>query len=272
MRYRTKPGTALLLILATLTMIACSKGVKPPADGEKGENEPAPQRSDPSEYHIEKEPATLEAADIQKYQQIFQRFEHLSNAVDLMGQSGSDEKLQQSLESLRSRDGIVEDTLSLYKALTDASRDNYHAFSEARWRTVHLLGELRLPEAEAGLFKIAAKPMPNAERVTESEYSTEYRIQARAIAGLEKLKEVELLKRLYDGNTVLSPIAAGSLYELGQAPEGVVEVDEKKVFGGIESSDFKVKDITISPQRMKLPAIPQREESQRIIPQTNDNQ
>lgn len=189
-----------------------------------------------------------------------------------MGQSGSDEKLQQSVEELRGRDGIVEETLSLYKALTDAARDNYHAFSEARWRTVYLLGELRLPTARDGLFRIAAKPMPEAERVTEAEYSTEYRIQARAIAGLEKLEQVDLLKRIYASKNVLSPIAAGSLYELGQAPEGVVEVDEKKVFGGISPTDFKVKDVTISPRRMKLPVIPPQEESQRIIPQTQDNQ
>lgn len=272
MRYRTKAKTATIVILATLTMVACSKGVKTPASDTADQNEPAPQRSDPSEYHAEKEPATLEAADVQQYRQVFQRFPHLRDVVDLMGQSDSDDKLRQILEDLRDRNGIAEDTLALYKTLTEASKENYYAFSEARWRTIYLLGELRLPEAKDGLFEIASKPIANAERVSETKYATEYRIQARAIAGLEKLKEVELLRRIYTSNTVLSPIAAGSLYELDEAPEGVVEVDEEKVFGGISPSDFKVKDISISPQQMKLPVVPSREESQRIIPQTSDNQ
>lgn len=54
-----------MVILAALAIAACSKGVKTP--GNDDERQPAPQRSDPSEYPVEKQPATLEAADIEEY-------------------------------------------------------------------------------------------------------------------------------------------------------------------------------------------------------------
>jgi len=119
-------------------------------------------------------------------------------------------------------------------------RDTYNQWSRAegpdpkfgvdpgdmRWRAVHLLGSLGIPDAIRSLFAIAKTPLPDPRR-SEEAYADEYRIRLRAIAGLEKLKAVPELKELHEIGGVLRNPAATSLFVLGTNVGGVSRVNVK---------------------------------------------
>ena len=55
--------------------------------------------------------------------------------------------------------------MSLYTQLTTMSKEDNEFFGEARWRALHLLGELRDPRAKDFLFKIVTTAMPVPDEV-----------------------------------------------------------------------------------------------------------
>lgn len=97
---------------------------------------------------------------------------------------------------------------------------------EMRWRAVHLMGSLGLPDAIPTLYEIARTPLPDPQ-ASEKRYADEVRIRLRAIAGLENLKAVDQLKDIYEMGGVLRNPAAASLFELGVNVGRVSRADAK---------------------------------------------
>ncbi len=170
--------------------------------------------------------------------EILLRYDHLNRHFQLMDLPDAEDQLQQSLKRLQGNPQTVEDVVTLYKQLTDLSGKDNEFYGEARWRALYLLGELQDSRATSLLFEIASTPMPNPERVGEVNYNVEYRLRARAIEGLEKLKAIELLMKIYDENDLFRGLAAASLFELDLPPEGVVEIDGIKVLGYGDPKDY----------------------------------
>ena len=170
--------------------------------------------------------------------EILTRFAYLDAHFQLMDEFGVEAKLEASLEALRKHPGAVDDLIQLYIQLTEASAEDYGDFGEARWRALHVLGELRDERAASRLFEVATQDMPSAARVTEKQYAVEYRIRARAIAGLERLRKTDLLRRIYEDKGLFRGLAAASLYELGQPPRGVAAIDGRKILGLGDPKDY----------------------------------
>ncbi len=168
---------------------------------------------------------------------ILMKFENLNQHFQLMDLPDSERRLQESLKNLQQNPKTFEDLASLYKLLSDADPREKQSLGEARWRALYVMGELRNRQAAGFLFDIASAPLPSPE-AGEVNYKTEYRLRARAVAGLEKLKDVELLKKIHGAGGVLGGLAAASLFELGQPPKGVTKVDGVKVLGLGDPKDF----------------------------------
>ena len=193
--------------------------------------------------------------------EILKKYDHLDRHFQLMDQQGAEDDLKRSLKRLQRDPEIVEDVVALYELLTAISKEDNEFYGEARWRALHLLGELRNPRAKDFLFKFASTPMPSPERAGEVNYKVEYRLRARAIAGLEKLKETKLLTQIYNENNLFRGLAAASLYELGRPPAGVVKVDGIKTLGYGDPKDYNPKKGSLPD---KLPS--SRDEKQGITP------
>ena len=58
------------------------------------------------------------------------------------------------------------------------------------------------------------------------------------MAGLERIKATDALRKLYDQQGDMRGLAAASLYELGEAPKGISELDGKKAIGYGDPRDF----------------------------------
>ena len=63
-------------------------------------------------------------------------------------------------------------------------------------------------------------------------------MRARAVAGLEQLGDAERLKRLYEEGGLLTGLAAASLFELGEPPDGVKEIDAREMIGLGDPKDY----------------------------------
>jgi hypothetical protein len=173
--------------------------------------------------------------------EILGKFAYLDAQFQLMDEFGVEEKLEASLGALRKNPRAADDLVQLYKLLTDASAEDHGYFGEARWRTLHVLGDLRSERVTSVLFDIATQRMPGAGRVNERQYAIEYRLRARAIAGLEKLRQTDFLRRIYEEKGLFSGLAAASLYELGEPPRGITVVDGRKVLGPGDPKDYSPK-------------------------------
>ena len=190
-------------------------------------------------YQAGDEPdSTLEESPRERLDAILRDYAYLDRHFQLMDEFGVEEKLQASADALRKNKKSAEDLMRLYKLLAEASTEDNGYFGEARWRALHVLGELRDKRAAEFLFDIAVLPMPSSKRVDEVQYKSEYRLRARAIDGLEKLGQTDLLRRIYDEKGLLSGLAAASLYELDAAPAGIEFVDGRKVFGLGDPTDY----------------------------------
>jgi hypothetical protein len=170
--------------------------------------------------------------------EILLKYDYLNQFFQLMDLPDAEDRLQRALKRLQGNPRTVGDATDLYKLLTDMSGKDNEFYGEARWRVLYLLGELGDPRVTSLFFDIASADMPNPERVGEVEYGVEFRLHARAIAGLEKLKAVELLVKLYEENELMRGLAAASLVELGRAPDGVTQVDGVKVLGYGDPTDY----------------------------------
>jgi len=193
--------------------------------------------------------------------EILLSYDHLNRHFQLMDLPDAEEQLQQSLKELQGNPRTVDDVVALYKLLTDLSGKDNEFYGEARWRALYLLGELQDPRATSLLFEIASTPMPNPERVGEVNYKVEYRLHARAIAGLEKLKEVELLMKIYEESDLFRGLAAASLFELDRPPDGVTKVDGVKVLGYGDPTDYNAAKGTLGdsiPSSRERPATDDR--------------
>lgn len=249
-RSRFIPGI-VICVTATLLLGACA--TKPAVHPDQNQDKPNQSVND---------------EDIQAYREVFAPYASLVPILDEMGESGIDEQLARSLDTLRSHPGAVAELTSLYADLTDASRTRFSAFSESRWRTVYLLAELRLKDAQQPLSKIATTALPAAGRVTDSVYATEFRLRARAIIGLQNLRSADDLERIYKSGGPLRGIAAVALYEIGQAPRGVTLMDSKEAFGEVSSTDFNHSARLFGPSMQQIPSVPKREAAERIVPET----
>lgn len=190
-------------------------------------------------YQAGDEPdSTLKEAPHGRLDAILRDYAYLDRHFRLMDEFGVEEKLKASTDALRKNPESTEDLIRLYKLLTEASAEDNGYFGEARWHTLHVLGELRDKRAIEFLYDVAAHPMPSAGRVDEVRYKSEYRLRARAIDGLEKLRQTKLLRRIYDQKGLLSGLAAASLYELGAPPPDIKYVDGRKVFGLGDPTDY----------------------------------
>jgi hypothetical protein len=170
--------------------------------------------------------------------EILAKFERFNQFFQLMDLPDAEGRLQDSLKKLQQDPRVVENLTSLYKLLSEADGKEKQFLGEARWRALYLMGELRNKQAAGFLFDIASASLPNPERIGEAGYKTEYRLRARAIDGLEKLKDVDQLRKIHEAGGVLSGLAAASLFELGQPPRGVTKVDGVKVLGLGDPKDF----------------------------------
>lgn len=189
---------------------------------------------------------TLNEGRFGKLAEILRPYAYIDPHFRLMDGFGNEDKLRQSLSELRENPRTTNDLIALYKTLTKAASEETGYFGEARWRTLYLLGELHQQDA-AGLFMdIAMQPMPSGKWMDEVGYKAEYRLRARAVAGLEQLRDVERLKRLYAHGGMLSGLAAASLVELGSPPDGVHKIDGRKVFGLGDPKDY-------NPRRGEVP-------------------
>lgn len=265
MRRQLPPAAAALVVAALLA------GCDGPRVNEADNRRPAPTQSQ-RPPDAEDEDARLDAAGMQRYQQVFAASAHLQPVLDLMAESQADARLDAAVAELRSRPGIVAEVVALYDALTSAAEQDFDAFAEARWRTVHLLGLLQLEEATAPLHRIATTPLSDPERAGDIVYATEFRIRARAIAGLERLRAVDELQRIHRTGGVLRGVAAAALYELGRAPAGVQRLDPDQVFGPGDAADFKPADRAPDPLRPEIPEVPQREPDERVVPETRESE
>src|SRR5688572_4599323 len=189
--------------------------------------------------------------------------DYLARHFEIMDRSASDEELLQSLADLRSRDQIVAEVNELYQALTDAdaSESDIDGLGYARWKAVNLLGSLGDVRAIEPLSRIAQTPLPTPE-ISETRFKVEYRIRLRAIAGLENLKAVDQLNALLNQGGPLRGAVAASLYELGHAPKGVVEVDKRDI--------LRIIDVPTSREsQSQTPGVGDRSESTVIVPESN---
>jgi hypothetical protein len=196
----------------------------------------APQKSTP----VGEDPkeSVLKVVDSKELTELLSKYKHIDNYLRVMD---DDRERLFHLEKLRTRPGLLDEALELYNKLTEISNeDNHYLFHEARWRIVHLIGDIEDPKVSSKLYDIAVSALPNPENVKESTYESEYRIRLRAIAGIEKSKGVDFLQNIHQQNTLLSGAAAAGLFELGVAPAGVKKLDEKKVIGLGDPQDFKV--------------------------------
>jgi hypothetical protein len=164
---------------------------------------------------------------------ILSKFDSLNRHFQLMDLPDSERLMQESLKKLQQNPRTFDDLASLYKLLSDANPDDRQSLGEARWRTLYVMGELRNRQAEGFLFEIATKSLPSPEE-GEVNYKTEFRLRARAIEGLEKLKDVKQLQKIYESGGIVASLAAASLFELGQPPRGVTKV----VLGLGDPKDF----------------------------------
>lgn len=263
-RFTSRKAIAVAVLLS-LAACATTPG------GEPDDRRLAPTQSRPP-THEEPQPATLDEADLAAYRRVFEPYANLVPVLDQMAESGIDERtFAQSLDALRRRPGAVDEIARLYADLTEASRSQPHAFGEARWRSVYLLGELRQEEARKPLAGIAHAALPEPGRVTDAAYATEFRLRARAIAGLRNLRSVDDLERLHAAGGPLRGVAAVALYELGKPPRGVKEIDAKRAFGDAGPDDFKPSGRPIAPDMLRLPSAPQREPRERVVPETAKN-
>lgn len=169
---------------------------------------------------------------------VLKKFERLDRHFRLMDAFGAEDELQRSLEELRADPRAAEEVTKLYETLTELAVENKQYFGEARWRALHLLGELRNPEAADFLADVASRPMPRAGEVDETGYRVAFRLRARAIEGLEKLGEVDRLTEIYEEGGIMAGVAAASLYELDAAPDGIVKVDGLEVLGRGDPTDY----------------------------------
>lgn len=173
--------------------------------------------------------------------EILSKLGYLDAHFQLMDEFGVEKKLETSMDLLRKTPRAADDLMQLYKLLTEASADENGYFGEARWRTIYVLGELRNEHITNMLFDIATQGMPSAVRVSEQQYAVEYRLRARAIAGLEKLRRTDLLRRIYEEKGLFSGLAAASLFELGEPPPGISKLDGRKTLGLGDPKDYNPK-------------------------------
>ena len=177
----------------------------------------------------------------------FDEYERLDRHFQLMDQYGNDATLRQSLTSLQESPDTARRAMSLYRELSERQAVDNGYYGEARWRTLYLLGDVKGDGVEDFLYEIAASDMPDARKVGEYQYRVEYRLRARAIAGLEKHKDIEALQRIYKKNTLASGLAAASLYELGYPPDGIVAIDAVKNLGYGDPTDYNKRKGTPGP-------------------------
>jgi len=216
------------------------------------------------------EDSALKTQPSSQLNEILQKYNYLNEIFLLMDQQGAESKLPQELKNLQADPQAVLDIIALYQLLTEASKKDNEFYGEARWRALYVLGELQDSRATSLLFDIASTPMPSPERVGEVNYKVEYRLRARAIAGLEKLKETELLTQIFEKNDLLRGLAAASLFELGLPPKGITNVDGVKVLGYGDPTDYHTKKKKRSLEDQLLPgresAPPEGAEEQSIRP------
>ena len=244
MNYSTKAMMTSLIFLGSLIVHGCSTvpSYTPPKGHEHRNFEPTKTPD-----------GEMKPARGGQLNEILKEYDHLDRHFRLMDQQGVDADLKRSLKQLQQDPEIVEDVMALYKQLTTKSKAEKEFYGEARWRALHLLGELRNPRAKDFLFKIALTPMPVPEEVGEVNYKVEYRLRARAIVGLEKLKETKLLTQIYNENNLFRGLAAASLYELGYTPPGVTKIDGIKALGYGDPKNYNPRKGSI---RDKTPSNP----------------
>ncbi|MDH5393597.1 MAG: hypothetical protein OEY11_10455 [Gammaproteobacteria bacterium] len=206
-------------------------------------------------------------------QRLLEKYKHLHDYFVLMEQQDADLKLKHALQKLKERPYIVNEVSQLYKYLSrQAEKDQQDFYGESRWRAVYLLAELRNKRANKLLFEIASSDMPPPSEVSEPSFKAEFRIRARAITGLEKLKDVESLETLYRKKNLLSGVAAASLFELGSAPKGVTKLNEVQVMGLGDATDFNKVTSKIDKDRLYIPAVSGlKETSRQLVPVTGSN-
>jgi hypothetical protein len=192
---------------------------------------------------------------------LLQKADYLDRHLQLMAQPESDEEVARSLKTLRERPGVSREVADLYRSLSAMGRANGY-LGEARWRVLYLLGDLRNPDTASTLFEIASAPLPNPRESTEIQFKVEYRLRARAIAGLEKLKDAASLKRLYEQRSTASGLAAASLFELDATPEGIMKIDGYKAIGYGDPRDFNPRRSVTD--RGTLPSIMSRDQTTKI--------
>lgn len=261
------------MLLSTSLFIACDTSKPPPPDTDNDSKQAAPTQSTPPKLDDAK-PDTLKFASPEQVSKLLAPYKKLDDYFRLMDDYGVEKELAEGVEALKRDPNTLKDVSALYDLLTEASKNQKHdPFAQARWRAVHLMGELEQAAANKTLFNIANEAMPMPEQVFEDRYSSEFRIRARAIDGLEKLKSIEKLTQIYKAKTVLSGVAAASLYELGAPPKGVKAVDAKKVLGMGDPVDFKVKKSDIKDEHKMLPKVDDiRSTQSAIIPSSSDSQ
>lgn len=159
----------------------------------------------------------------------------------LMGEFGSDERLQSSLRDLIAEGPpivrVVQDTYNHWSRPENYNPKAGVPPAEMRWRAVHLLGRLAFADARRFLYEIARKPLPDP-RKGEIKFADEYRVVLRAIGGLEALKATDELKALHELGGVLSNPTAVSLFELGVKVGDVSRVDVRKALAE-DTADYK---------------------------------
>ena len=109
--------------------------------------------------------------------------------------------------------------------------------AEIRWRAAHLLADLGNRDSIPVLFDIAKRQLPEGKS-DENVFRDEFRIQLRAVVGLEKLKAVDELKQLYEDGGLLKNAAAASLFMLGVNVGGVRRVEVTRALAE-DLADYK---------------------------------
>ena len=266
----------LLVMSLSITISACkqkhpTKSETPTERLEQGVAD-APTQSTPPDFDDVKRDS-LEISTNNRLTEILKKYRYLDEHFRLMDSYGKDDELRRSLVKLQRQPEAVSDVIEVYDVLTRYGKEEKHNhYGEARWRAIHLLGRLQNRKATEKLYRIVTEALPEPERVDEKVYSTEYRIHARAINGLENLKAVELLQKIYAQKSLFSGVAAASLYELGKAPRGVVKVDGKKVLGYGDFTDFKVTGSSVEERKLIIPASTNdQQDNEKIIPNDNGN-
>lgn len=247
-------ATAMLLRMVFVSLaLTIPLGCSPSLEGEQDSSKPAPTQSPQLTYPDTRDDQINSGSTVTR-NEIFKNYKYLDDHLSLMDGFGNDKELEQSLDRLRNKPDIVNEVTTLYDILTKATTAEKHdGYGEARWRIVHVLGELKNPAARKPLFEIATTQLPDPKEVSEVAYKVEFRIRARAIAGLEKLNDVEQLQKIYDENRQLSGLAAASLYELGKPPKGIRLLDGKRVMGLGDPADFKAKEQGTARKGLRIP-------------------